>query len=458
MQLVLTLAILAALVAADQCPRQPVADVPLRLLLLAGGVAVVTLFAVAASSWTIRRLRTEGTAALRKFRTLQRVHLGLWLLVVGAMLYGLKWPQIVQTDWNLRRWVLIDDLLLLLPVILPLVLSWAVFYNVERALREMEAEGTPGGAVISRRRWLSVHVRHHLGLLLVPILGLLFVQDTVRLLAPGLLETRWMLAVYLTPLVLLFVGFPFLLRWLWQARSLAPGGLRHRLEAAAGRAGVRVRDILVWETGSLVANAAVAGVLPRWRYVFLTDGLIEHLSEEEIEAVFGHEIGHLRHRHLLLRGLAMLAPLSLLLLAEECWPAGVGRLVELVPAAGPAVSAAGAVALLGAVGAYALVVFGGYSRLLEAQADLYGCHSIPAPSMGQAAATFLSALEKLATASGTGRKSRSWQHASMARRAEFLTRICYDPSYENRFARRMRLLRLLVVGAVVSPVLAMWIG
>ena len=41
----------------------------------------------------------------------------------------------------------------------------------------------------------------------------------------------------------------------------------------------------------MVINAAVAGFLPPFRYVFLSDGLLSYLGDEEIAAVFAHEMG-----------------------------------------------------------------------------------------------------------------------------------------------------------------------
>lgn len=46
------------------------------------------------------------------------------------------------------------------------------------------------------------------------------------------------------------------------------------------------------------ANAAFAG-LGKTRRVILGDTLLAHFSEEEIETIFAHEIGHYSHRHLL---------------------------------------------------------------------------------------------------------------------------------------------------------------
>ena len=59
-------------------------------------------------------------------------------------------------------------------------------------------------------------------------------------------------------------------------------------------------------------NACVTGILPGFRYVLLTDALIESLTPEEATAVFGHEIGHLAHRHLLYFAFFFLGSLGIL--------------------------------------------------------------------------------------------------------------------------------------------------
>ena len=41
------------------------------------------------------------------------------------------------------------------------------------------------------------------------------------------------------------------------------------------------------------------GVVPRFRYVLLSDLLLEEMKDEQIEAVFAHELGHVVHRHMI---------------------------------------------------------------------------------------------------------------------------------------------------------------
>ena len=74
--------------------------------------------------------------------------------------------------------------------------------------------------------------------------------------------------------------------------------LRRRLEEVARRHNVSFRDVMLWNTRHQMGNAAVMGYIPRFRYFLLSDLLLETMSDEQIEAVFAHEIGHIMHRHL----------------------------------------------------------------------------------------------------------------------------------------------------------------
>ncbi|MFH1269267.1 MAG: M48 family metallopeptidase [Planctomycetota bacterium] len=455
MQFVLVLAILAALVISESAPSEPVSGPGYRLAVAALGMAFVATFALACSGWIAGRLRRDfqrRDVLLAAFKNLRRVHVVLWLSVAGGILYWLDWAQLVRVNWRLDRAILVDDVLILLPVLLPMVLSWAAFYEVDRVMQTgLESDDSRVVEHSTRRQYLMLHLRHYLGLLLAPVLALLAVQDAANLLVPGILEGPYAPAVYLPPILLVFLFFPTLLRRVWSTRPLTPGPLRNRLEAAARRAGFRARDILVWHTGHRVVNAAVAGFLAPLRYVFLTDGLLAQLDDEEVEAVFGHEIGHVRHHHLLLRVLAMIAPVSLGLLVHQAFPGALagatdwltsGRLGFEVPL--------GLLVLLG-MALYVPLVFGVYSRCLEAQADLFGCRTLAFDRGSRPVETFTSALEKLAVAGGQDRRAPAWQHGSVARRVDLLNRAAKDARWERRLQRRVHWLSGLFLAAVLSP-------
>jgi len=68
--------------------------------------------------------------------------------------------------------------------------------------------------------------------------------------------------------------------------------------------GVKIRDIKVTgKKGYKIANAGVSGILPNYRYIFLTEYLLENFSTDEIKAVIAHEIGHIKGRHLIINAI-----------------------------------------------------------------------------------------------------------------------------------------------------------
>ncbi len=461
MQIALIVVVLAALAVSRGGDSLPVADATARLLLAVAGMAAVSLFALGCSKLTARALLADFSRyrlLLRRFENLRRLHLVLWLATSAGIIYWLDWGQLVRFGWGLDGTFLLDDLLILLPVLLPLVLSWSAFWEVDRAVcLGLSGRTASPPKVSSRRQYVALHVRHHLGILLVPMLALLAVQDAVRIFSPRLLESGNETVLLGCLLALLLVLFPLMLRYVWRTHPLPPGPLRERLEKSAQRVGIHARDILVWETDGMVVNAAVSGVFRRFRYIFLTDGLLASLGEDEIEAVFAHEAGHVRHKHLILRMMAMSGPLSLWFLAEQIFP---GFCMEIRESFGrfdsglAAEAALGGLLLLLGMAIYIIAIFGPYSRLLEHQADLFSLRSLPSGGNIYPVKAIGSALEKLAANGAVNRNKRTWQHASIAGRVDFLNRLDLEPNSELHFQQRMVFANCLVVGIVLSPIVS----
>ena len=76
--------------------------------------------------------------------------------------------------------------------------------------------------------------------------------------------------------------------------------LKRRLIVLSERAGTRVRGVYKWHLSekSKKANAALTG-LGATRRIILADTLLDSYSDDEIEAVLAHELGHHVHRHIL---------------------------------------------------------------------------------------------------------------------------------------------------------------
>jgi STE24 endopeptidase len=116
------------------------------------------------------------------------------------------------------------------------------------------------------------------------------------------------------PVVLMPIFFKF--------RPLADGreALSQRLTRLAGRAGAMVQGVFTFDMSRRTkdANASLVGI-GRTRRILLGDTLIEEFTEDEIETVLAHELGHHVHRDL---------PLGLVLqgaiLAVILWVANAG--------------------------------------------------------------------------------------------------------------------------------------
>ncbi|HEX6879173.1 MAG TPA: M48 family metallopeptidase [Terriglobales bacterium] len=95
----------------------------------------------------------------------------------------------------------------------------------------------------------------------------------------------------LAPIVLFPIFYNF--------RPLENDGLRERLTRLSTRAGTQVRGVYEWMLSekSKKANAALTG-LGNTRRIILADTLLANYSDDEIEAVLAHELGHHVHRHI----------------------------------------------------------------------------------------------------------------------------------------------------------------
>ncbi len=166
--------------------------------------------------------------------------------------------------------------------------------------------------------------------------------------------------------------------------------LADRLLALAGRCGVRVRQVfeikLSKETNK--ANAAVVG-WGRNRRILIGDTLLTLCRNDEMEAVFAHELGHvaLHHTWKLLAGAAASSVLGLYLLYLVLGPSA-----RALGFAGPSAIATIPLLMLW-IAFFGLVtkpLQTAYSRRLEKQADLFILGKVDKPE------ALASALSKLA--------------------------------------------------------------
>jgi STE24 endopeptidase len=460
-------------------------------------VALVVAFARFATARVTRGLADypgHRERLLRDYGRLRTYHVFLLLGTFALSIYALDWGWTVQTLCLHGTEMLPGaELLILAPLFVALVLSWVVFYDAERALHDAgEPEPAESAEPFwSRAAYVGFHVRQNLALICAPLLLMLLMKGLHRAF-PKPTEGPGDLIITLVGILLslaVIVGMPWLLRLALGLKPMPPGPLRSRLEATARRLRFRCSNILVWNTRGGVANAMVAGVVPWVRYVILTDRLMAELTPDEVEAVFGHEMGHAKHHHMLF----YLGFLSVsLVLVGVVWSWGAQYLFEDKSKIDTTLAALPLVTMLGA---YIFVVFGFLSRRCERQADVFGCRAVscartdccghedtteliptlPAPRgrgvfdvvlrplqplkgtglCPTGIRTFIAALEKVARLNGISRDNpgwlSSWQHSTIARRVQFLQDVLTDRALERRFQRRVMLVKTaLFVGLVAG--------
>jgi Zn-dependent protease with chaperone function len=467
---------------------------PAWSVLLTGlGVAVVGLHAHRVARRLSLGLR-QGVGRDALLRPYERGRLHNQLLLFGSFvveLVGLGWGWAACELRGGEAAAPGTELLLLAPFLAAQLLAWACFYDAERALylASRRFGEQPRPAFGSRLSYVTFQVRQKLALVFLPVL-LLIVQKELFRLIPAEWQEWQAAANYLCIATLLVVvaTMPWMVRLLLGLRPLPDGPIRDRLMAAARRLRFRCSNLLLWNTRSGMANAMVLGVLPWVRYVVFTDRLLEDFAPEEVEAVFGHEVGHVKHHHMLyylgflvisvfvlgllvnavlpLAAVALHSGLALLGSAPVGWPAVLLEVLDLNKHKYLAFLPMVALLL-----SYIFVVFGFLSRRCERQADVFGCRAVSCrrpdcPGHGLDVGTggdgrslcptgiriFIRALEKVALVNGISRDRpgflQSWQHSTIARRVEFLQRILADPAVEEHFQRRVTLVKWVLFGVL----------
>ena len=450
MQLGVILALLGALVAAQMAPHELLPDIAHRTMLCGLLMALLVIAARIVAAASVAGLQAESgldAAWPLRYRRLRKFHALAWGLTIAAIYFGLGWPQIVRENWRLRDVFLLDDALILLPVLLSLFLTWWAWGWADQALKSRRAEqlGQASRPVGGLRATLLL-ARHLLVPVLVPLLLVLAAQDVAARYASGTSFSGANIFLVFPLLFVIVIGFPWVMCYLWRTESLAAGVLRDRLRQVEQRLGVRTRDVLIWHTDGTICNAVLVGFFPGSRYVLLSDGLIQRMSPDEIAAVYAHELGHARHGHALLRLLAVVLPVVLCRALAATFPAAWTAASDVMTASGLVPPAQVALLTLLIAACYATTVFSWYCRVLEHEADLSGCQGIADAKL------FCSALQTLSAVTQSSQQATraSWLHPAMTDRIALVEYMAGSPEQRARFTRRMRRLAWLLLALVAA--------
>ena len=480
MQITVILAVLMAMLTADRLsdgqslwPGLIVPDAHQSVAFTAGIILLVWSLMRLAVRHLIGRLGRGGTqpSVLRLPGRVDLIMRIAVLLSFAIILTVGGWAHTVCVSWPLADLVLVDEVALLLPFIVLHLLKLHSFYPVNRFIKEyivagQLAEGLSARPVWSLGQYISFNLRSGLLIVLVPLGLIIAVRDTA-----ALINRHWFVGsqladrigeiVIAASAISIFLLAPLLLRRIWLTRPLVPGPLRERLESFCDRIRLRYRDILLWDTYSAVANAAVMGLFRPVRYVMLSDALIENMPDDQIEAVFGHEAGHIRHHHIMFLVMFVFGCSSVifgLIGFAGGWLDGLSEsdgaeffvrykwyLISIFS--------------LSLISAW-ILLFGWVSRRFERQADVHAAISVGAGDSvvcemtPRGAAVVGSALYRIAMLNGISPHARSWRHSSIASRAVFLRDLAEDQASLKRFQRLIIKIKLLILLILLASLLS----
>lgn len=439
MQIVVLLALAATLIAA------PYRLIPAPAWASPCAAVVYILMAGALARAARKAAMSDTPGAYSRRRAVLTSLTQLWLVLGSTLVMAVGYGWIVARwldGWSMPAQpildrllvparIIVDRILVLTPFILALLTVWTQEYPAYLHLRRQLAQRSQAAAQTeapSLPRYLAYNARHQLLFILVPAV--------LIMLAEGLLTTglpAWLGKGPRTDLVILFsmlivAGIIFMLApWLivhiWRTFPLPAGPLRDQLEQISSRMGLRYRHILVWQTGGMIINAGVMGLVAPLRYVLLTDAMLEQMTPVEVQAVFAHEAGHVVSHHILYSGIFAAGTLLLSICGGQWlsdlthWPDEAVQLAILAP-----------LLVLWWAG------FGYISRRFERQSDVIAAWVMgqigilqeqpPTARPGQistvGAAAFAQSLQRVAELNGMSHSRPNWRHGSIAWRVQYI--------------------------------------
>ncbi len=453
------------------------------LSVVVGQMVAIPVLGWWASSRVLRTMRTAPDGPHRAQLGHHRSVSVLRFCVLGTFLVDVaatRWPSLVHGFEPFAVVPALSEFIIISPFLSASVLALWSSFPADRAIRRWVVDTKVWQTGATQPAWglrsyMSFNIRHQLLAVMVPMAIIVIVYDVTCAHEAEIAAT---IPIPWIPDIILgfsaagvFVIAPWLLKRIWMTDPLPDGPLRRELDAMCDRIGLRCRDILIWRSGGMLVNAAVMGLFPRLRYVLLSDGLLDSMSDSQVGAVFGHEAGHVNHKHI---PFFLLFALSSMLIS-----AGAMELLFRW-SNGPSSPKWLTLAVIQLAGFGVIVVswafgFGFVSRRFERQADLFGARCVsprhaddcrlpcgvhrtmeePRLRRNRLCATgaraFAEALDRVALLNGIPLEEPSWRHSSIASRIECLTALAGDPNRLERFERVIRWIkRVLIVVCVVG--------
>lgn len=373
-------------------------------------------------------------------------HFAVWLLSSIAIVVVIQWQLTVRSSWNLDRFPAIDEMLILAPSLVSLILSWFILFETQSTSIEDLEVGS------ARQEYVALRCRVYLMMVLIPILLMILVKDFWYLIER--LPLYVLLAATFSCLIGLLAIMPILVGKLWASRSVSPDEGRQRMLQISNNHHMQIKDILVWDTGQSMVNALVTGVFPRYRVLMVSDLLLSSFPAEEVDSILRHEAGHLRLSHLPVRLAFILLPalamVSMDLDSNQTFLSSTESLVAQI-----GLPIAPALIPPGLFVVYLLVVTAWLSRMMEYEADLYAAGLLPQNDhendniVANSTRSMTRALCRFGEGSAKQMNESTLTHPSLQNRLDLVKKCSSNPSLAAAFQRRFRLQQVALAGLIL---------
>ena len=409
-------------------------------IVLTGFPVLITCFVTAYVARTFPADKEENLPKIYRLRRFIIVFECLSLAAYLCNLYLLNLPALINKHLAFFPMENVRQTVALLPLLIGLISIRLAFYQVSRL-------------ELSHYREVATLQLKFLLIPLLPMFVYFVIMDALQWLPYAakvfIVEHPYVLIGLVLPVIAsAYILAPLLMQFLWKTEPLASDSvLKGKLDRLTKHSGVKYRDIVVWQTGSLlIANAAVAGTLPGNRRIFLTDTLLKYFTDEEIETVVAHELGHIRYRHIptymLFSVFYLLSYPFFYFFVEEPLVGHFGESQILAT-----------VCTLIFLSLYFVFIFRYLSRRCEHQADLYAVTLTGKPE------AFENALLKLAVLNSVPKSIRRFfeifnTHPSIDRRLNFIQQWIEQHSAIQRYKKYLLEVKILIALLPIFGILA----
>jgi Zn-dependent protease with chaperone function len=399
-----------------------------------------------------KRVGRESFVQLdHRFSSALNRHAILAICFFTCSIYGLNLTMFMARLPFVSRFPTIEALISLCIFLLYMVIVWiCAWFPYDKLYRNR----------ISLRAYVSSQISFSIPVVL-PWLAISGSSDILQAL-PFELPKKLMatstgqILFFLFFLIAVVLTGPAMIQKFWRCRSLEPGLVRSRIENLSSRAGFTFANIVYWPVlGGRMITAGVMGLIKPFRYLLITEALLEYLSPEEVDAVVAHEIGHVRKRHLqfylfFFTGYMIISyTLFDLILIAILYVPQLYPVMEQIQ--GRQSTATSALFSLGAVLSFLIYfryIFGYFMRNFERQADAFVF------TLFNSSLPLITTLQKIAMTSGQPANKPNWHHYSILERIYFLRKCEADRTWISRHDRKIRwsiavyLAGILIIGAL----------